>query len=180
MGKLTSKKVKVVGQQEYINATTGEVESFNVTRIEDRDFDFHKIWLRNFVSTLDIVGNKKTRLCMWIVENIDKNNHLIGTLRSIAERSGTSLETVRVTMKVLQDADFLRRVQMGLYIVNPDVVFQGDHKARLNLLNQYSTVEQVELTDQEKLEHIESSIRRLSKEAEALRKRLESKDNSAA
>ena len=60
MSVTTTKKVKVIGRQDYINVETGELESFDVTRIEDRDFNFTKVWMRNFISALDIVGNQKT------------------------------------------------------------------------------------------------------------------------
>lgn len=180
MAQITSKKVKVIGQQQYINASTGEIETFNVTSIENRDFNFTKIWMRNFISTLDIVGNRKTKLCMWIVENIDNNNRLIGTMRDIAAKSNTSLETVRVTLKILLDADFLRREQNGVYMVNPDIVFKGTHNSRMNILNQYNTAEAIQMTDEEKLEQILESIHKLSAQADAIRKRIQdSKDRPA-
>lgn len=175
MAVTTTKKVKVIGQQEYINAETGELESFSVTSIEDRDFNFHKVWMRNFISTLDIVGNQKTRLCMWIVDHINKENQLIGTLRGIADSSGMSLETVRVTMKILLDVDFLRRVQNGVYIVNPDIVYKGSYGSRMNILNQYSTAERVKMTDEEQLAHLMDSIKALTAKADAIRKRIEAK-----
>lgn len=175
MAVTTTKKVKVIGQQEYINAETGELESFSVTSIEDRDFNFHKVWMRNFISTLDIVGNQKTRLCMWIVDHINKENQLIGTMRGIADSSGMSLETVRVTMKILLDADFLRRVQNGVYIVNPDIVYKGSYGSRMNILNQYSTAERVKMTDEEQLAHLMDSIKALTAKADAIRKRIEAK-----
>lgn len=175
MAVTTTKKVKVIGQQEYINAETGELESFSVTSIEDRDFNFHKVWMRNFISTLDIVGNQKTRLCMWIVDHINKENQLIGTMRGIADSSGMSLETVRVTMKILLDADFLRRVQNGVYIVNPDIVYKGSYGSRMNILNQYSTAERVKMTDEEQLAHLMDSIKALTARADAIRKRIEAK-----
>lgn len=175
MAVTTTKKVKVIGQQEYINAETGELESFSVTSIEDRDFNFHKVWMRNFISTLDIVGNQKTRLCMWIVDHINKENQLIGTMRGIADSSGMSLETVRVTMKILLDVDFLRRVQNGVYIVNPDIVYKGSYGSRMNILNQYSTAERVKMTDEEQLAHLMDSIKALTAKADAIRKRIEAK-----
>lgn len=178
MAVTTTKKVKVIGQQEYINAETGELESFSVTSIEDRDFNFHKVWMRNFISTLDIVGNQKTRLCMWIVDNINRENQLVGTMRGIADSSGMSLETVRVTMKILLDADFLRRVQNGVYIVNPDIVYKGSYGSRMNILNQYSTAERVKMTDEEQLAHLMDSIKTLTAKADALRKRIEAKGDT--
>ena len=91
MEQTTTKRVKVVGTEEYINTRTGELEQMQVTSIEDRDFNFTKMWMKNFISTLDIVGNQKTRLCFWIIDHVDKENRLIGTYRTIASQSGMSL-----------------------------------------------------------------------------------------
>lgn len=106
----TSKKVKVVGHAQYINANDGTVEDFQVMSIEARDFNFHKIWLEHIISCLDLIGNQKTRLAFWIIDNLDKENKLTMTYRQIAEKSGISLDTVRVTMKSLMESNFLERI----------------------------------------------------------------------
>jgi hypothetical protein len=36
----TTKKVKVIGTQQYINSNTGETEDFSVVSVEERDFNF--------------------------------------------------------------------------------------------------------------------------------------------
>lgn len=172
----TSKKVKIIGTQTYINANTGEIIDMEVSQIEERDFNFSKVWMRNFIAALDIVGNKKTKLCYWIVENINKENMLIGTLRDIAKRTNTSLETVRITMDILLDADFLRRKSQGVYIVNPDIIFKGGRGNRLNVLNQYNASPKVELSDELKLKNLLNTIKELTAEVEKLQKRLEEKD----
>ena len=137
MAKQTSKKVKVVGQVQYVNAKDGTVEDFQVMRVEDRDFNFHKVWLEHIISSLDLIGNQKTRLAFWIIDNLDKENKLTMTYRQIAEKSGISLDTVRVTMKSLMESNFLERINQGAYRVNPDVVFKGTRGGRLNVLYQY-------------------------------------------
>lgn len=138
MAKQTSKKVKVVGQVQYMNMTEGTVEDFQVMRIEDRDFNFHKVWLEHIISSLDLIGNQKTRLAFWIIDNLDKENKLTMTYRQIADKSGISLDTVRITMKSLMDSNFLERINQGAYRVNPDVVFKGGRTGRLNVLYQYN------------------------------------------
>lgn len=173
MAQTTSKKVKYVGTEHFINAETGELQEMQVTSIEDRDFNFSKVWMRNFIATLDIVGNQKTKLCFWIIDNVDKNNVLIGTYRTIADKSGISLDTVRITMKILLDADFMRKEQNGVYIINPDIVFKGKHNARMNILNQYNTVERITMSDEEKLSNLVESIRELTKRAEALQAKID-------
>lgn len=176
MDQTTTKRVKVVGTEEYINARTGELEQMQVTSIEDRDFNFTKMWMKNFISTLDIVGNQKTRLCFWIIDHVDKENRLIGTYRTIASQSGMSLDTVRITMKLLMDADFMRKAQNGVYVINPNLVFKGTRNARMNVLNQFTSAEYVPLSDEERLDNLMASIAALTHRADELRRTIEKRN----
>lgn len=162
----TSKKVKVVGTQDYLDMTTGELIPMQVMSVEERDFNFTKIWLKNFISTLEMVGNKKTTVAFWIVDNLDRENRLIATTRKIAQETGTSIFTVSTTMKVLQEADFLRMLQSGVYIVNPNVIYKGTHQSRLNVLTQYQSATYVkpELTKAERIKMLRDGIAELSKQ----------------
>ena len=45
MSKTTRKKVKIVGRENYINQNTGEIKEMKIINIEERDANFHKIWL---------------------------------------------------------------------------------------------------------------------------------------
>ena len=138
MAKQTTKKMKIIGQAQYLNMKDGTVEDFQVMSIEDRDFNFHKVWLEHIISSLDLIGNQKTRLAFWIIDHLDKENKLTMTYRQIADKSGISLDTVRVTMKSLMDSNFLERINQGAYRVNPDVVFKGGRTGRLYVLYQYN------------------------------------------
>ncbi|WP_281042439.1 replication/maintenance protein RepL [Selenomonas infelix] len=42
---VTRKKVKVVGTETYIKQDTGELREMQVIDIEERDANFHKLWL---------------------------------------------------------------------------------------------------------------------------------------
>lgn len=167
----TQKKMKVVGTQQFINVQTGEVEDFQVTSIEERDFNFHKVWMKNFINTLDLVGNQKTKLCFWIIDNLNKENQLCMTYRQISEKTNISLETVRITMKLLLEADFLRRVNTGCYVVNPDVLFKGSRSGRLNVLNTYTDIEKHEVSEislDDKIKSLQTTIASLTKALEKL------------
>lgn len=187
MPQQTIKKVKYIGTHEFIDAETGELRTMQVSDIEERDFNFHKIWMRNFIGTLDIVGNQKTKLCFWVIDNLNKENQLMYTYRQIAEKTKISLETVRITMGILQESNFLRRQNQGCYIVNPDVVFKGSRDGRLNILNQYQNAEHIELSDEQKLANIMQSIttmqqtmNKLIKEANNLQEKISKKTSSMA
>lgn len=175
----TQKKMKVVGTQQFINVQTGEVEDFQVTSIEERDFNFHKVWMKNFINTLDLVGNQKTKLCFWIIDNLDKENQLCMTYRQISEKTNISLETVRITMKLLLEADFLRKVNMGCYVVNPDILYKGSRSGRLNVLNTYTDIEKHEVSEMsvnDKIKSLQTTIASLTKALE----KLVSEANTAA
>lgn len=167
--KITSKKVKVIGTQQYINANTGELEEMQVTSLQDRDFNFTKVWLNSILQTLDMLGNQKTKVAYHIIDNLNKENQYIGTQRQIAERTGISIKTVSVTVKALLNADFLRIVNSGVYCVNPDVLFKGSRSARLNVLQQYNTVEQSQISDEEKIANLEKVITTAQKEIQKLK-----------
>ena len=135
----TTKKVKVIGTRKYINQDSGEIEDFQVVNIEERDFNFHKIWLNHIINSLDLIGNQKTRLAFWIVDNLDKENKLTMTYRQISEKSGISYQTVSRTMKSLIESNFLQQINQGAYRLNPNIIFKGTRSLRLNVLYQYNS-----------------------------------------
>src|SRR5699024_1656264 len=112
--------------------------SMQVTNIEERDANFHKIWLGHMVESLDMIGNQKIRVAMFIMENINKENELIMTYRVIAEKTNTSPQTVSETIKALQETNLLSKIRNGYYRVNPDVIFKGGRNDRMNGLLRYS------------------------------------------
>lgn len=135
--KIKQKAVKVVGTEEYVNTRTGEVQEMNVITVEERDFNFHKLWLRNILATVDLIGNQKMKLAFWIIEHLDTENKLVYTFRQMAEETGISLDTISRTMKALLACDFLSKKQNGCYIINPNVLYKGRHQRRMNVLIKY-------------------------------------------
>lgn len=172
----TSKKVKVIGTQSYVNADTGELVEMQVTSVEERDFNFSKVWMRSFLTTLDLVGNAKTKTAYWIIDNLDRENQLTYTYRQIADAMGVSLDTVNATMKALLQADFLRRKNQGCYIVNPNVIFKGTRSGRMNVLTQFGALTKdkpAEITPQEKYDQLVSSAQALLAEAEKIKAKMD-------
>jgi hypothetical protein len=136
--KSTRKKVKVIGVKEFIDRETGEVIKANVTTIEERDANFHKIWLTHIIHALDLAGNVKVKLITFILKNLDKENKLVMTQRQIAENSGFSLGTTVATLKLLKDADFITKINTGAYRIHPDKIWKGGSEERMNVLLQYT------------------------------------------
>ena len=144
------KKEVIVNQKGLIDPDTGELIP-TITQIvpEDRDFNFTKVWLRHMIEALDEISNQKLKLAFWIIEHLDKENKLVMTQRAIAEKSGISLSTVALTMKTLQKQDFLRKINSGAYIVNPNMLFKGKKNARMAVLFDYSEAKAPQNEDDE-------------------------------
>jgi hypothetical protein len=139
----TRKKVKIIGTETYIKQDTGELKKMQVIDIEERDANFHKLWLGHILQSIDLIGNQKTRLAFWILNHLDSNNLLPMTQRQIANKSGISIQTVSRTLQALIDSNFLQRKNIGVYQVNPDVLFKGGKTARMNVLLQYHEPESI-------------------------------------
>lgn len=133
----TRKKVKIVGTQEYINKQTGELEEMQVVSIEERDANFHKLWLGNILNHIDLIGNQKAKLAFWILDNLDSENKLTMTQKQIAEQTGISIKTVNLTINTLINSNFLIKINISAYRINPDIIFKGGKTDRLNVLIKY-------------------------------------------
>lgn len=144
----TSKKTKVIGNKAYIDPETGESIACEVVSIEDRDFNFHKVWLGHIIQALDAVGNQKIKVITFLLDNMSKDNLIILSQREIAEKSNVSVAIVNQTVKALKEADFIVEVKRGLYQINPSAVFKGSHNGRLNVMYQYSTIATEVLSDE--------------------------------
>lgn len=143
----THKKVKVIGHETYIKQDTGELAEMQVVQIEERDANFHKLWLGHILQSIDLIGNQKTKLAFWILDNLNSENQLIMTQRKIAEKSGISYQTVSLTLKALIESNFLIKINSGAYRVNPDVLFKGGKQNRLNVLLQYQNEKHIDKND---------------------------------
>jgi hypothetical protein len=134
----TRKKLKIVGKQEYINADTGVLDTFDVVSIEERDANFHKLWLSHLLFMLDIVSNKKTRFIFWLLDQMNGENTIVMTQRQMSGKSGICLKTISSTMKILIQNNFLIKINIGAYKVNPDIIFKGGKTDRFKILIEYT------------------------------------------
>lgn len=138
--KPTLKKQKFVGTKTLVDPETGEAWASQINVLEDRDFNFHKVWLEHLVQALDDISNQRLRLAFWIIDHLDKENKLVMTQRAIAEKSGMGLATVTRTMRALQGGEvpFLQKINSGAYRVNPDVIFKGSVGNRIAVCYEYA------------------------------------------
>ena len=171
------KKIRVVGTERFVNPSTGEFKDMQIVETSEyeKDSNFHKLFLKDFVSALELVANQKTKLCYWIITNLTKDNLLLYTYRQIADKTGISYATVAETMKILQDADFLRKHKSGYYMVNPGILYKGSYQRRCMALNTYHETAASDglSTDEIRLQKISKDIARLQRQAKNIQKNMD-------
>ena len=133
------KNVKVELQDEVVlkKANTNEViEALMIRKKVKKDF-FYKVWLADLMQVLDLLGNKKMLVLEYLFAKMDNENKVVATHRRIASDLGISVKTVSDTLSMLQKENVLKKVQNGVYQLNPKVIFFGDSKKQDYLLIEY-------------------------------------------
>lgn len=146
---VTTRKSKVIGTQEYIDKNTGEVVQMEVVSIEDKDFNFMKIFLMNLLNQIEAVGNKKTSVMFYIIDNLDKENMFYMTQTEVSKELGIGRTTVNEAFKILENTNFLKKIRDGKYQVNPDSVFKGSISKRMRVMLDYNKVDNNEKEGEE-------------------------------
>ena len=135
----------LVGQKkrELVDRETGEV--IWVDQITKRTYgtkNFWKCYLMDFLTVLGIIDSKQLDVFIYIVENTQQaNNTFIGTYAKIAKDVGVCRQTIATIMKKLQENNFIKKVQNGVWLVNPNVLMKGTDTKRQILLSYYESEE---------------------------------------
>ena len=138
----------LIGQKkrELLDTQTGEV--IWVDQITKRTYgtkNFWKCYLMDFLTVLGIIDSKQLDVFIYIVENTNSStNMFIGTYTKIAQDVGVSRPTIATIMKKLQENNFIKKVQSGLWLVNPNILMKGNDTKRQILLSYYETEEPID------------------------------------
>ncbi|WP_237770898.1 replication/maintenance protein RepL, partial [Staphylococcus aureus] len=77
-----------------------------------------------------------------ILDNVHlSNNTMISTTREIAKATGTSLQTVTTTLKILEEGNIIKR-KTGALMLNPELLMRGDDQKQKYLLLEFGNFEQ--------------------------------------
>ena len=128
-------------QRELIDRETGELITVEqVNKLVYGTKNFWKCYLIDFLSILGIIDNKQVDIFIYIVENTNQSNNVfLGTYKKISEDVGCSSATIARIMKKLQENNFIKKLQNGAWLVNPNILVRGDDTKRQILLSYYQT-----------------------------------------
>ncbi|EJW73645.1 hypothetical protein WUBG_15450, partial [Wuchereria bancrofti] len=86
---------------------------------------------------MDMIGGQKFKVVNYILDNIHwSNNTLMGTTREIAKATNTSLQTVTITLKTLEEGNIIKR-RTGALMLNPELLMRGDDQKQKYLLLEF-------------------------------------------
>lgn len=132
-------------KRELVDVQTGE--QIFVDQITKRVYgtkNFWKVYLMDFLTVLGIIDSKQLDVFIYLVENTNQsNNTFLGTYDKIAKDVGVSRPTIAKIMKKLQDHGFIRRLQAGAWLVNPNILMKGNDTKRQILLSYYESDEPI-------------------------------------
>ena len=89
-----------------------------VIDIEERDANFHKLWLGHILSVDRSYRKPENASSVLILDHLDSNNLLPMTQRQIANKSGISYQTVSRTLQALIDSNFFCNVLTRVHIAS--------------------------------------------------------------
>lgn len=123
----------------YIDTETGEkIQAEQITKRAYGQKQFWKVYLMDFLHVLGLADSKQIDVLIYILENTEQaNNTFVGTYKKIAKDAKVSEPTIAKIMKKLQENQFIKKIQNGVWQVSPNIMLKGnDHKKSL-LLNYY-------------------------------------------
>lgn len=128
-------------KRELLDVETGE--QIFVDQITKRVYgskNFWKCYLMDFLTVLGIIDSKQLDVFIFIVENTNQgNNTFIGTYDHISKEVGVCRQTIARIMKKLQENNFIKKVQNGVWLVNPNILMKGNDHKRQILLSYYES-----------------------------------------
>ena len=137
----------LVGQKrrELMDTETGELMHVDqITKMVYGSKSFWKCYLMDFLTVLGIIDNKQVDIFIYIVENTNQSNNVfLGTYKKIADDVGCSSATIAKIMKKLQANNFIKKMQNGAWLVNPNILMRGNDKKRQILLSYYESDEPI-------------------------------------
>ena len=138
----------LVGQQrrELMDTKTGELMHVDqITKMVYGTKNFWKCYLMDFLTVLGIIDSKQIDVFIYIIENTNQSNNIfLGTYRKIAGDLHCSLDTVTRIMRKLQENNFIKKIQNGAYLVNPNILMKGNETKRQILLSYYESDEPID------------------------------------
>lgn len=133
--------VHYVGTKKLVDLSTGEEFEAQTIVKSVGDQDFKKVFISEILDRLEEFSSSKMKFVFWLLNNVDKQNRIIGTYAQLAEKAGISVSTIKRVIPALKKSDVIREITPSVLMLNPDIVAAVTSKRRGNLLVQYKALD---------------------------------------
>lgn len=137
----------LIGTRKKALIDTDTGESIIVDQITKRIYgtkNFWKLYLMDFLMVLGIIDSKQLDVFIYIIENTNSSNNVfLGTYDKISKDVGVCRQTIARVMKKLQQNNFIKKIQNGAWLVNPNILMKGNDTKRQILLTYYNSEEPI-------------------------------------
>ncbi len=138
-----SANIKYITKETTYKDETGE-HTIQETEIYKKHYGgkfFYRVWLSDLLNALGLLNNnKELDILFYVLDNMTTDNNFIGTYRSIAEDTKISLSTVTRIFKKMNEVNLIRKIQNGVYKINPALILQGDNSKKRRLIIEYENI----------------------------------------
>jgi len=125
------------------NGVVQEVARF-IVPIGEKDTDFCKVY-NHFIDKLSDLSKSERKVFDWCLKNMDYENKVyILNQKKLASILNLSYGTVRKAISFLIRKGLLKKVENGLYLVNPAIACKTTVDKRKNILIQFVDKEEYE------------------------------------
>jgi len=132
-----SKSIISTETKRYQDLDTGEIiEATEIIKKVGRQ-DFMITYLSAIINFIEVLGNKKMQVAKYILRNMEKsNNTLIITTRELAAKSNVGHNTVLETLKILEEAEIIKR-RTGSMMINSKLIHRGSERKEKTLITRF-------------------------------------------
>lgn len=138
----------LIGTKQKMLVDTETGEQIWVDQITKRSYgsrNFWKMYLMDFLTVLGIIDSKQLDVFIYIAENTNQSTNIfMGTYDKISKDVNVSRPTISKIMKKLQENGFIKKIQAGAWLVNPNIMMRGNDRKRQILLSYYESDEPIE------------------------------------
>ena len=131
---------------EIVNQQTGEVKEVSqfIVPVGDKDSDFCKVYNR-YISRISDLSRSERKVFDWCIANMDyENKVLILNKTKVSSEIGIALKTLYNCLSSLGKKGFLKKLENGLYLVNPAIACKTSVSKKDGILIQFVKEEEYE------------------------------------
>jgi len=124
---------------EVVNRETGEVYTVSqfIVPVGDKDSDFCKVYNR-YISKISDLSRSERKVFDWCIANMDyENKVLILNKTKVSNKIGIAVKTLYNCLSSLTKKGFLKKLENGLYLVNPAIACKTSVSKKDGILIQF-------------------------------------------